>query len=393
MFLAFMVIAMLASLLPLTRGSYQAAYRALQSNTFSAFVGPRVGQLGSVCSRLFSSGEASSDTMNSSISSSQGTCSSAEQGNCSEKQAAFTPTEHPAFDLVKTQYVAEYDLHVVDYKHKKSGANIVSLTCPKTETEKAFMVAIRTPVTSCNGAPHILEHSVLMGSAKYPLKEPFVALMKSSLYTYMNALTYPDRTCYPVASVNDKDFYNLASVYMDAVFQPKALEDHLTLRQEGWRYELTPKDMPAVSTAGSDPEEAEAQIEEYAKQTARCLENPFDCDFKIQGVVLNEMKGVYSSPDSLHSRLKQRSLFPNLPHYNLDSGGDPKMIPSLSYEQFKQFYNERYYPANARIYFWGADNVQKRLNFVDEYLKELPDRQGIDTTIGTQKQLTGLSFN
>lgn len=297
------------------------------------------------------------------------------------------PPEHPSFELLSKLYVAEYDLHVVDYRHRQSGAKVVSLTAPKTECEKAFMVAFRTPIENAAGAPHILEHSVLMGSAKYPVKEPFVALMKSSLYTYLNALTYPDRTCYPIASVNLKDFYNLASVYMDAVFQPNALQDHLTLRQEGWRYELTPKDVGADAVdASASPEE---QIEAYARQAARCFDNPFDCDFKIQGVVLNEMKGVYSSPDSIHSRLRHRSLFPDMPHYNLDSGGDPKVIPSLTFDYFKEFYDKRYYPGNARIYFWGSDDVKTRLDFVAEYLEALPYKKGADTTIGFQKYLTG----
>lgn len=317
---------------------------------------------------------------------SSSTACRSESGNSCPQGDEFTAVEHPSFDLVASRYVAEYDLHVVDYQHRDSGAKVISLTAPRTESEKAFMVAIRTPIENATGAPHILEHSVLMGSAKYPVKEPFVSLMKSSMYTYMNALTYPDRTCYPVASVNLKDFYNLASVYMDAVFQPNALDDHLTLRQEGWRYELTPKDM--ITEAVDASADTQKQLEEYAKQAAKCLDNPFECDFKIQGVVLNEMKGVYSSPDSLHSRLRQKALFPDMPHYNLDSGGDPKAIPSLNFEQFRQFYNQRYYPGNARIYFWGADDVKTRLDFVADYLGKLPKREGADTTIGTQKYVT-----
>lgn len=376
--------AMLGFLFPAARASHQVASRALQSSFRASFVAPRLGPLSAACKRLVSS-RSEGDNMKSSPSS-QPSCASQDETAC-QPPGDFTPTEHPSFDLRASQYVAEYDLHVVDYKHRKSGATIISLTAPKTECEKAFMVALRTPIENSSGAPHILEHSVLMGSAKYPVKEPFVALMKSSLYTYMNALTYPDRTCYPVASVNLKDFYNLASVYMDAVFRPNALQDHLTLRQEGWRYELTPKDMTTNSVDAKA--DAQTQLEAYAKQAAQCLENPFECDFKIQGVVLNEMKGVYSSPDSLHSRLRQRALFPDLPHYNLDSGGDPKAIPNLTFEQFRQFYNERYYPGNARIYFWGSDDVKTRLDFVADYLEKLPERKGVDTTIGQQKQLAG----
>ncbi|OEH78860.1 mitochondrial presequence protease related protein [Cyclospora cayetanensis] len=377
-------IAMLGFLTTGARATQQAASRLLQSPFAASFVAPSAGAFASVCSKLLSS--RSGDAMSRSAPA-DSSCKSADVNTC-QSGGVHSPVEHPAFDLLQSQYVAEYDLHVVDYKHRQSSARVISLTAPKTETEKAFMVAFRTPIENSAGAPHIVEHSVLMGSEKYPVKEPFVALMKSSLYTYMNALTYPDRTCYPIASVNLKDFYNLASVYMDAVFRPKALEDHLTLRQEGWRYELTPKGM-TPSDAGAD---VQTQVEEYAKQAAQCIENPFACDFKIQGVVLNEMKGVYSSPDSLHSRLKQRALFPNLPHYNLDSGGDPKAIPNLTYEEFKQFYNKRYFPGNARIYFWGADDVKRRLDFVDDYLSKLPLREGGDTTIGTQRHLTEPRF-
>ncbi|KAL8432234.1 hypothetical protein Efla_005130 [Eimeria flavescens] len=373
---------MFGVLTPLVSASHQAASRLLQSSIRASFLGHRVGPLNATCSRLFSS-KASDHLMNAGASPPR-TCAS-QGGDACQAGEGFSPTEHPSFDLLSTHYVSEYDLRVVEYRHRSSGARLTSLTAPKTECEKAFMVAFRTPVEDSTGTPHILEHSVLMGSNKYPVKEPFVSLMKSSLYTYMNALTYPDRTCYPVASVNLKDFYNLVSVYMDAVFQPNALQDHLILRQEGWRYELTPKDLNTEAIDASA--DAEAQIEAYARQAAQCLENPFDCEFKIQGVVLNEMKGVYSSPDSLHSRLRQRALFPDMPHYNLDSGGDPKAIPSLTYDQFKEFYHKRYYPGNARIYFWGADDVKTRLNFVADYLEKLPPREGADTTIGYQKHL------
>ncbi|KAL8430245.1 hypothetical protein ACSSS7_006029 [Eimeria intestinalis] len=379
--------AMFALLTP--AAPHQAASRVLQSGFRATFAAPpRIGALNATCARLFSS-KALEQVMDPSKSSPPPACTS-RSGDACQAGAGFTPTVHPSFDLLASHYVSEYDLHVVEYKHRSSGARITSLTAPKTECEKAFMVAFRTPVENATGAPHILEHSVLMGSSKYPVKEPFVSLMKSSLYTYMNALTYPDRTCYPVASVNLKDFYNLVGVYMDAVFQPNALQDHLILRQEGWRYELTPKDLNTETIDSAA--DAEAQIEAYARQAANCLENPFECEFKIQGVVLNEMKGVYSSPDSLHARLKQRALFPDMPHYNLDSGGDPKVIPSLTYDQFKDFYNQRYYPGNARIYFWGADDVKTRLDFVADYLEQLPPREGADTTIGYQKHLPAPRF-
>lgn len=187
------------------------------------------------------------------------------------------------------------------------------------------------------GVPHVLEHSVLCGSRKYPVKEPFVDLLKGSLQNFLNAFTYPDRTCYPVASTNTKDFYNLVNVYLDAVLHPRAVSDPQVLQQEGWHYELE----------GDDPAGA----------------------LSIKGVVYNEMKGVYSSPDSLMSRATQQALFPHNA-YGVDSGGDPLRIPDLTFEQFKAFHRQYYHPSNSRIFFYGDDDPLQRLVLLDEYLKE-----------------------
>ena len=183
--------------------------------------------------------------------------------------------------------------------------------------------------------PHILEHSVLCGSRKYKTKDPFVQLLQGSLQTFLNAFTYPDRTCYVVASQNDKDFYNLINVYADAVFHPRAINDPNVHAQEGWHLELENKEDPLI----------------------------------YKGVVYNEMKGVYSSPDSLLNRASQRSIFPETT-YGVDSGGDPVVIPDLSFEQFADFHKKFYHPNNSRIYFSGDDDVYNRLEIMDEYLKE-----------------------
>ncbi|KAG9155235.1 hypothetical protein Leryth_023268 [Lithospermum erythrorhizon] len=201
------------------------------------------------------------------------------------------------------------------------------------DENKCFGVVLRTPPKDSTGIPHILEHSVLCGSRKYPLKEPFIELMKGSLNTFLNAFTYPDRTCYPVASTNSKDFYNLVDVYLDAVFFPKCVEDFQTFQQEGWHYEL------------NHPSE----------------------EITYKGVVFNEMKGVYSQPDNILGRSSQRALFPDNT-YGVDSGGDPEVIPKLTFEEFKEFHQKYYHPSNARIWFYGDDDPNERLRILSEYL-------------------------
>lgn len=234
------------------------------------------------------------------------------------------------FILEKESSVPELESIIRLYRHQKTGARLLSAI--NSDENKVFGITFRTPPRRSDGIAHILEHSVLCGSRKYPVKEPFVELMKSSLNTFLNAMTYPDKTCYPVASTNLKDFYNLVDVYLDAVFYPRLSKE--TFMQEGWHYEVNP-------------------------DTGR---------LEYKGVVFNEMKGAYSDPDDLHDDLCRRSLFPDSA-YGLDSGGDPLEIPTLSYEEFLEFHRTHYHPANAFIFFWGDDDPERRLAILDEWLE------------------------
>ncbi|XP_010487842.1 PREDICTED: presequence protease 1, chloroplastic/mitochondrial [Camelina sativa] len=239
--------------------------------------------------------------------------------------------EKLGFEKVSEEFISECKSKAILFKHKKTGCEVMSV-CNEDEN-KVFGVVFRTPPKNSTGIPHILEHSVLCGSRKYPLKEPFVELLKGSLHTFLNAFTYPDRTCYPVASTNTKDFYNLVDVYLDAVFFPKCVDDVHTFQQEGWHYEL------------NDPSE----------------------DISYKGVVFNEMKGVYSQPDNILGRIAQQALSPENT-YGVDSGGDPKDIPKLTFEEFKEFHRQYYHPSNARIWFYGDDDPVHRLRVLSEYL-------------------------
>ncbi len=238
--------------------------------------------------------------------------------------------ETHGFELVSEQNITEYDTLARLYRHKKTGAQLLSLE--NNDENKVFGITFRTPPSDSTGIAHIMEHSVLCGSDKYPLKEPFIELVKGSLNTFLNAFTYPDKTCYPVASQNTQDFYNLIDVYIDAVFHP--LIPETTLLQEGWHYEL---------------ENLEAPLE-------------------YKGVVFNEMKGAYSNPEDLLEDKARMSLLPDTP-YGVDSGGDPRHIPELSYAQFKDFHEKYYHPSNARIFFCGNDDPAERLRRMNEALR------------------------
>ncbi|MDZ8120118.1 insulinase family protein [Pontiella agarivorans] len=242
------------------------------------------------------------------------------------------------FELIRTEEVNELNTTAKIYRHIPTGAEILSME--NDDENKCFGIAFRTPPSDSTGVAHILEHTVLCGSEKYPVKDPFVQLLKGSLQTFLNAFTYPDKTCYPVASQNLKDFHNLVDVYLDAVFNPRITEDFFM--QEGWHYSL---------------------------------ENKED-DLKFKGVVYNEMKGVYSSPDSLLMEASQQSLYPDTT-YGLDSGGNPANIPDLTYEQFKAFHDSLYHPSNARIFFYGDDPVEERFKllkgYLGQYTKSDPD--------------------
>lgn len=235
-----------------------------------------------------------------------------------------------AFNLVREENIPELNSIAKLYVHKRTGARLLSII--NDDENKVFSINFRTTPRDSTGVPHILEHSVLNGSEKYPVKEPFVELLKGSLATFVNAFTFPDKTCYPVASQNIQDFYNLIDVYMDAVLHPLISEQ--TLMQEGWHYEI------------NDPGEP----------------------LTYKGVVFNEMKGAYSSPDGVLETRVIESLFPK--HiYGVDSGGDPRHIPDLTYENFKGFWEMYYHPSNAFIYFYGNDDPEKRLRLMEAYLK------------------------
>ncbi|KAJ4866833.1 hypothetical protein Rs2_51637 [Raphanus sativus] len=251
--------------------------------------------------------------------------------------------EKLGFEKVSEEFISECKSKATLFRHKKTGCEVMSVS--NEDENKVFGIVLRTPPKDSTGIPHILEHSVLCGSRKYPLKEPFVELLKGSLHTFLNAFTYPDRTCYPVASTNTKDFYNLVDVYLDAVFFPKCVDDVHTFQQEGWHYEL------------NDPSE----------------------DISYKGVVFNEMKGVYSQPDNILGRIAQQAISPDNT-YGVDSGGDPKDIPKLTFEEFKDFHRKYYHPSNARIWFYGDDDPLQRLHILSEYLDMFEASPSRDTS-------------
>lgn len=253
-----------------------------------------------------------------------------------------------AYELISGEDLG--DIHAEGYllRHKKSGARIGII--PNDDENKVFYIAFRTPVSDSTGVPHIIEHSVLCGSEKFPVKDPFVELVKGSLNTFLNAMTYPDKTVYPVASCNDRDFANLMDVYLDAVFHPDIYKKEEIFRQEGWHYELESEDAPIA----------------------------------INGVVYNEMKGVFSSPDDVMSRMVLNSLFPDTTYSN-ESGGDPEVIPELTYESYLDFHRRYYHPSNSYIYLYGDMDMEERLRFLDqEYLSKY-DVSEIDSAIGAQQ--------
>lgn len=234
------------------------------------------------------------------------------------------------FKEIKKEYLDEVGGDAVIYEHVKTGGRVLSVI--NSDENKTFGISFRTPPENSTGLAHILEHSVLCGSRKYPVKEPFVELLKGSLQTFLNAMTFPDKTVYPVASPNVQDFYNLVDVYLDAVFHPNLTPN--TLMQEGWHY--VPKE---------------------------------DGTYEYKGVVFNEMKGAYSSPDGLLYEYTQHSLFPDNT-YGLDSGGDPAVIPDLTFEEFMNFHERYYHPSNAYAFFYGDDDPDERLRILDEYFSE-----------------------
>ncbi len=254
---------------------------------------------------------------------------------------------NPNYELLKQEQIPDIQSEGYLLRHKKSGAKICVLS--NRDENKVFFIGFRTPPKDSTGVAHIIEHTVLCGSRKFPLKDPFIELVKGSMNTFLNAMTYPDKTLYPVASCNDKDFSNLMDVYMDSVFYPNIYQNENIFRQEGWHYEL---------------------------------ENAED-DLTINGVVYNEMKGAFSSPEGILEREIFRSLYPDTSYAN-ESGGDPECIPDLTYEDYLDFHRTYYHPSNSYIYLYGDFDIEERLNWLDrEYLSEF-EQIRVDSEIGLQ---------
>ncbi|MCF0229503.1 MAG: insulinase family protein [Parasporobacterium sp.] len=233
-------------------------------------------------------------------------------------------------------------------RHDRTGARIFVLS--NDDNNKVFYIGFRTPASDNTGVAHIMEHSVLCGSEKFPLKDPFVELVKGSMNTFLNAMTYPDKTVYPVASTNDRDFANLMDVYLDAVFHPNIYRYPEIMQQEGWNYSIN---------NASDP-------------------------IEYNGVVYNEMKGAFSSAETVLERETLHAMFPDT-SYAFESGGDPRFIPELSYERFLDFHRKYYHPSNSYIYLYGDMDIEERLSWLDREYLSAYDRLDIDSKVGDQK--------
>lgn len=251
------------------------------------------------------------------------------------------------FRMNAMSHIEEVNSDAYVMEHVKSGARLMYLD--NDDDNKVFYIAFRTTPDNSKGVPHIMEHSTLCGSRKYPLKEPFVELAKGSLNTFLNAITWPDKTMYPIASRNDVDFHNLMDVYLDAVFYPNCLKNPQILMQEGWHYELENK----------------------------------EASLTYNGVVYNEMKGALSSPEAIMEDRAMEKLFPDTT-YGVESGGDPEVIPTLSFREFTEFHRRFYHPSNSYIYLYGDMDIDKTLEYLDgEYLSAF-DRRNVDSMVKTQ---------
>lgn len=260
----------------------------------------------------------------------------------------MTVKELNAYQVIREKQVNELNSDAWILEHKKTGARVFLLS--NEDENKVFCIGFRTPPSDSTGVPHIMEHSVLCGSEKFPVKDPFVELVKGSLNTFLNAMTYPDKTVYPVASCNAKDFQNLMDVYMDAVLHPNIDKEEKIFRQEGWHYEMESEDSPLT----------------------------------INGVVYNEMKGAFSSPEGVLDRFTQKVLYPDS-CYTHESGGAPENIPDLTFEAFKEFHQTYYHPSNSFIYLYGDMDMAEKLDWLDkEYLSHY-DRRPVDSKINYQK--------
>ena len=252
-----------------------------------------------------------------------------------------------AYDLLQQEAIPELSATGYIFRHRKTRARVVVIR--NDDINKVFTIGFRTPPHDDTGVPHIMEHSVLCGSKKFPAKDPFVELAKGSLNTFLNAMTYSDKTVYPIASYNDKDFQNLMDVYLDAVFHPNIYIHEEILKQEGWHYEL----------------------------------EGLEDELTYNGVVYNEMKGVYSDPNQQLARLIQMSLLPDTT-YACESGGEPSAIPGLTYEAFLDFHKKYYHPSNSYIYLYGNIDIEEKLKFLDEEYLCHYDYQKVDSQIRMQ---------
>lgn len=253
-----------------------------------------------------------------------------------------------AYEVIEKRQIDDIGSMSWLLRHKKSGARIALLS--NDDENKVFYIGFRTPPTDSTGVPHIIEHTVLCGSKDFPVKDPFVELVKGSLNTFLNAMTYSDKTVYPVASCNDKDFQNLMHVYLDAVFYPNIYNEKKIFQQEGWHYEMEDENSPIT----------------------------------INGVVYNEMKGAFSSPDEVNDREVVNSLFPDTA-YGVESGGDPKVIPELTYEQFLEFHGKYYHPSNSYIYLYGNMDMAEKLEWMDEKYLSRFEKIEIDSSLKKQR--------
>lgn len=258
-----------------------------------------------------------------------------------------------AYELLKKMKMPELDSAGYLLRHRKTGARVALME--NDDENKVFCIGFRTPPADSTGVPHIMEHSVLCGSRDFPVKDPFVELVKGSLNTFLNAMTYPDKTVYPVASCNDKDFQNLMHVYLDAVFHPNIYREEKIFRQEGWHYEL------------ADPQEP----------------------LTYNGVVYNEMKGALSSPEDMLDRQIMTALYPDTPYFH-ESGGDPRHIPELTYEAFLDFHRRYYHPSNSYIYLYGNMDMAEKLEWIDEHYLSGYDYLEIDSTIALQRPFAAM---
>ncbi|MBP3204250.1 MAG: insulinase family protein [Lachnospiraceae bacterium] len=252
-----------------------------------------------------------------------------------------------AYEVIEQREIGDVSSMSVLLRHKKTGAKVALLA--NDDENKVFYIGFRTPPANSTGVAHILEHSVLCGSKEFPVKDPFVELVKGSLNTFLNAMTYPDKTLYPVASCNEKDFQNLMHVYLDAVFYPNIYQKEAIFRQEGWHYELESADAPLT----------------------------------VNGVVYNEMKGAYSSADDVLETAIMNSLYPHTT-YGVESGGDPEVIPELSYEEFLAFHRKFYHPSNCYIYLYGDMDMAEKLEFIDSHYLSAFEALQVDSEIGKE---------